>query len=66
MIVLRKKRLILTAYFILLSVFACVYTVNSQKLRSTDATLVSALPVSDKVIVLDAGHGVPDERSTVK
>ena len=60
MIVLHRKRLILTAYLILICVFVCVYTVSSNQIRSTDATLVSALPVSDKVIVLDAGHGKPD------
>lgn len=54
MIVLRKKRLILTAYLILTCVFVSIYTVNSQKEKKTDAALVSALPVSDKVIVLDA------------
>ena len=61
MIVLHRKRLILTTYLILICVFVCVYTVSSNQIRSTDATLVSALPVSDKVIVLDAGHGKPDE-----
>ena len=53
MIVLRKKRLILTAYLILTCIFVCVYTVSSKQ-KNTDATLVCALPVSDKVIVLDA------------
>lgn len=61
MIVLHKKRLVFTAYLILTCVFVCIYTLNSNKTKSTDATLVSALPVSDKVIVLDAGHGIPDE-----
>ena len=61
MIVLRKKRLLLTAYLILACVFVSVYTVSSQKEKKTDAVLVSALPVSEKVIVIDAGHGVPDE-----
>ena len=56
MIVLHKKRLVLTAYLILTSVFVGVYSVSNYKQKNTDATLVSALPVSDKVIVLDAGH----------
>lgn len=56
MIVLRKKRLLLTAYMILTCVFVCVYTVMSNKTKSTDVSLVSALPVSNKVIVIDAGH----------
>ena len=53
MFVLHKKRLILTAYLILTCVFVCVYTVSSKE-KKTDAVLVSALPVSDKVIVIDA------------
>ena len=56
MIVLHKKRLVLTAYLILTSIFVGIYGISSQKQKNTDATLVCALPVSNKVIVLDAGH----------
>lgn len=34
------------------------YTI-SQKLIKTNAT-----PITNKIIVLDAGHGLPDERSS--
>lgn len=60
MIILRKKRLIMTAYLIGVSLFACIYSVANyeQNIIST-----VALPVSNKVVILDAGHGLPDERS---
>ena len=52
MIVLRKKRLILTAYMILACVFTSVYVSNAYKENKTAE--VSSLPASNKVIVLDA------------
>ena len=63
MFILRKKRLILTAYLIGISLFACIYSVASYE-RNTVETV--ALPVSDKVVILDAGHGLPDEGATRK
>ena len=60
MIVLHKKRLILVGSLLCLSL-----TVFSLKSAFTEHKIISTvnLPVSNKVIVLDAGHGVPDERS---
>lgn len=59
MIVLRKKRLILCAYFIGISLFVCIYSVASFNQKTLQTM---ALPISNKVVVLDAGHGLPDER----
>ena len=58
MIVLHKKRLILIGSLLCLSL-----TVFSLKNAFTVPKVVATvnLPVSNKVIVLDAGHGVPDE-----
>lgn len=59
MIILRKKRITL----IVLSVFVSmlVFTlVNDRK----DIISTVSLPVSGKTVVLDAGHGKPDERCT--
>ncbi len=60
MIVLHRKRLILIGSLLCLSL-----TVISLKSTFTEPKVVATvnLPVSNKVIVLDAGHGVPDERS---
>lgn len=59
MIVLHRKRLILIGSLLCLSL-----TAFSLKSAFTKPNVVATvnLPVSNKVIVIDAGHGVPDER----
>lgn len=61
MVVLHKKRLILCTYLIGIALFACMYSIASFS-QNTIATM--ALPVSNKVVVLDSGHGLPDEGAT--
>ncbi len=61
MIVIRKKRLVLIASFLCVSITACMLKSSFRDIKTV--TTVN-LPVSNKVIVLDAGHGVPDERCT--
>ena len=56
MIVLSKKRIL----FIMLAVVVAVCIPSIRK--NNDIIEATALPVSNKVIVLDAGHGFPDER----
>lgn len=60
MIVIHKKRLMMVAGLLCFSL-----TAFSLKSAFTAPKVVATvnLPVSNKVIVLDAGHGVPDERS---
>lgn len=62
MIVIDKKRITLIITGIFLSIFIFVFTkdnISEQKYyRAT-----TSLPISDKIIVVDAGHGKPDERS---
>ena len=57
MIILDKKRLGIIAGLLLIAVFA--FTFQKADLSNTVQTVT--LPVSGKVIVLDAGHGKPDE-----
>lgn len=57
MIVINRKRLILLSSFIFVSLLAC--TIKNVQNSSMVETV--ALPVSNKVIILDAGHGIPDE-----
>ena len=61
MIILKKKRLIITTNLIILALFACIYHIAAYE-KNTVTTV--ALPVSGKIIILDAGHGIPDERCT--
>lgn len=58
MILLSKKRIFVILSCISLSVITFLFFANTN-FDSTIETV--ALPVSDKVIVLDAGHGIPDE-----
>ena len=58
MIVLSKKRILLITSMVLVALFSFVIQ-NAQVNKNIVPTV--ALPVSNKVIVLDAGHGVPDE-----
>lgn len=57
MIVLNKKRLVLIITCVFVSIFTFMLTNSSDK----DIIETVNLPVSGKTIVLDAGHGVPDE-----
>lgn len=57
MIILDKKRLGIIASLLLIAVFA--FTFQRAELNNSVQTVT--LPVSGKVVVLDAGHGKPDE-----
>lgn len=56
MIILKKKRLIIIAICLLMGCFAFSFQMGLQDKVMPTVTL----PVSSKVIVLDAGHGYPD------
>ena len=60
MIVLNKKRLTLILSSIFLSIFVFALTAGNNQEQNEYISTVS-LPVSGKVVVVDAGHGVPDE-----
>lgn len=51
------KRLICICFFVLLSVFVYIYF----SIKSNNTMQVNASPIANKVIVIDAGHGLPDE-----
>ena len=57
MIVISRKRILLIATILCVSVFA--FSLNTYSSKKAVETV--ALPVSNKVIVIDAGHGKPDE-----
>ena len=59
MIILSRKRIYMFLSVILVSVFAFSFKVAKIEKESTISTM--ALPISNKVIVIDAGHGKPDE-----
>ncbi len=59
MLVLSKKRLSLIIGCLFVSIFTFMFA-SSKKEEYVVPTV--SLPVSGKTIVVDAGHGVPDER----
>lgn len=44
-----------------LCVFLSVFFYSSKRLKPVEIVPVMALPITNKVIILDAGHGTPDE-----
>ena len=57
MVVFNKKRIMIIFICLLLSISFAKIKIKNETIETV------ALPVEDKVIVLDAGHGYPDERS---
>ena len=57
MIVLKKSRILIIICLVVTSIIS--YNITTNTVESTVPTV--SLPVSNKVIVIDAGHGVPDE-----
>lgn len=56
MIVLNKKRITIMVLGVFLSVFVFILATDRNEMVPT-----VSLPVSGKTIILDAGHGKPDE-----
>lgn len=60
MIILNKKRIVFIISSIFLSIFIFMLTTEKDKKNLEYISTVS-LPISGKVVVVDAGHGIPDE-----
>lgn len=64
MIVLTKKNIFyilgIIAMFILMYTIAG-YNISKNNKEKKETLQTVALPVNNKVIVIDAGHGIPDE-----
>ena len=66
MIILQRKKILLAIGIVTMFIVAYIitgYNVSNNKENKIDSKTVQtvALPVDNKVIILDAGHGVPDE-----
>lgn len=67
MIIINKKRIQIILSCIIVGILAFSFQVadnNNNNDEKENAVQTTATPVSGKTVVLDAGHGVPDERST--
>ena len=66
MLVIHPKRIKIILSSLLLALFAFSFQManlepKTSQMKNTIQT--TATPVSGKTVILDAGHGVPDERS---
>ena len=64
MIILTKKKILYTLGIIMVFIFAYAitgYNITNSSKREIETIQTVALPVDNKVIVIDAGHGKPDE-----
>lgn len=61
MVVINKKQILF--YVGIIATFIFMYSITAYNVNNTKTETVEtvALPVNNKVIVIDAGHGVPDE-----
>lgn len=57
MFVISKKRILVISMGIFISIFSILFMQDI----SYDTVETVSLPISGKVVVVDAGHGVPDE-----
>lgn len=63
MLILNKKRITIITCMLLLSLYAFAFKETNIENKNTGETLETvATPVSGKTVILDAGHGSPDER----
>lgn len=70
MIILSKKRIQIVVVGIVVSLLAFSIQIGSRNnnITNTNESIntveTTSTPVSGKTVILDAGHGVPDERSS--
>lgn len=65
MLIINKKRITIIVSCLFISLFAFSFKIanqEKQKDETNNTIQTTATPVSGKTIVVDAGHGVPDER----
>ena len=54
-----KKRIVFVIFFVCLSI--CSYVIIDVIERSNKIITTNALPITNKTVIIDAGHGSPDE-----
>ena len=63
MLILKKKRIIIMMCMIFISLYAFSFKIANENVIGEEKTTATvSMPVSDKVVIVDAGHGSPDER----
>ncbi len=62
MLILKKKRIILMIFMIFISLYAFSFKIANENMIREQTRETVSTPVTNKVIIVDAGHGTPDER----
>lgn len=65
MLILTKKRITIILCMVCVSLYAFSFKIANNMTDITEAEKTAetvATPVSNKVVIVDAGHGTPDER----
>jgi hypothetical protein len=57
---LYKKIIYFILFFVCISIL--LYVIITKVITKKEYLQVNATPISNKVVVIDAGHGLPDER----
>lgn len=61
MLILKKKRIILMVFMIFISLYAFSFKIANENVLREETRETVSTPVTNKVIIVDAGHGTPDE-----
>ena len=62
MLILKRKRIIMMMCMICVSLYAFSFKIASNNLVKEEKTVQTvSTPVTDRVVIVDAGHGTPDE-----
>ena len=64
MLILSKKRMLIMTCLIFVSLYAFSFKIanNMVDIKEAEKTVTTvSTPVSNKVVIVDAGHGTPDE-----
>lgn len=67
MLVISGKRIKIILGCVFIAIFAFTFQIASEKENAKVQNVIptTATPVSGKTIIIDAGHGVPDERNSL-
>ena len=62
MLILKRKRIIVMMCMIFISLYAFSFKIANENLIKLEKTVETvSIPVTNKVVIVDAGHGSPDE-----
>lgn len=63
MLLLNKKKILLFLLFIILSIMAYFLCIEKND-NNSQFIEVSSINFNKKIVIIDAGHGAPDERGS--